>query len=240
MRIILIVLLILSGTTAFAQTKKFLWWTDSCKYESTYNAKKYTGTELEDTRKLFYLEFFPKTIDPTPRSYEDIKDLRVETLDTEYQAQIEALKNLKIVKIAYWENLRRKYLRELEQVYLLSRATIFSYENPERLNDVKFAGACAAKYAVPLIKGGDELLTAWRILNEESRKQNARPDIVQKKFETQYNSPERFRFAKIEVTTYGWWNCVNAIIDRKGFDVDSEKEFKELFIRTKTVDCEEH
>jgi hypothetical protein len=239
MRILLIAILVLSAATTFAQTKKFRWTTDMCEYESTYDAKKYTVAELENTRKLFFLDFFPNTIDPTPRSSEDIKKLRVETLDTEYKTRLHALKNLKIVKAAYWENLRQKHLRELEQVYLLSRATILSYENPTRLNDVKFSGFCAAKYAAPLIKGGDALLSVWRALNEESRQQNASPDAVRKKFEAQYNSPERLQFAKIEVTTYGWWNCVNALIDREGAQTEAEKEFRKLFTRTRTVECEQ-
>lgn len=239
MRVFLVVILVIGSASAFAQTRKFRWGTDLCIYESTYDAKKYTAAGLENTRKLFYLDFFPNSIDPTPRTFEDVKKLRVETLDDEYQTRIHALKNLKIIKAPYWEAVRERYLKELEQVYLLSRATIFSYDDPTRLNDIKFAGTCHAKYAAPLIKGGDALLATWRALNEESRRQNSDPARLQKIFEEQNNSPERLVFAKIEVTTYGWWNCVNALLDRKGYEPDAEKEFKKLFIRTRTVECDE-
>lgn len=239
MKILLIAILILCGTATFAQTKKFRWGTELCSFESTYDTKKYTEAQLSDTRKLFTLDFFPNTIDPTPTKFEKIKELRVGTLDAEYKARANALKRLNIVKTAYWEALRQKHLKELEQVYQLSRASILGYANPARLKDVKFAGSCVEKYAEPLAKGGDDLLAAWRTLNENSRQQNSRPDIVQKEFDERFNSPEKFQYAQIEVMTYGWWNCVNALIDREHDYDRSEKEFKKLFTKTKTIECDE-
>ena len=239
MRILLAIVLILSGSAAFAQVKKFRWGNETCLFESVYDAKKYTAAQLNDTRKLFLLDFFPNTIDPTPTKYEQIKELRVETLDAEYAARTNTLKRLNIIKTAYWEALRQEHLKELEQVYQLSKASILGYESPARLKDVKFAGACIEKYAEPLIKGGDDLLAAWRTRHESGLKHHGNPDILQKEFDEHLASPQRMRYARIDVMTYGWWNCVNNLIDRESDHDRSAKEFKKLFSKTKTVECDE-
>ncbi len=229
----------LTATAAFAQTKTFKWSNEFCSFQSTYNAKKYTAAQLEDTRKLLFLAFFPNTIDPTPPKIADVKKLRVETLDTEYKQRINELNRLNIVKTAYWEALRQRHLKELREVYELSRASILGYQDAARLKEVKFAGACVEKYAEPLQMGGDDLLTTWRTLNEESRKRNASPEQVKARFDEEYNAPERMQYAQNEVMTYGWWNCVNALIDREPDYQQIEKEYKKLFIKTRQLECEE-
>jgi len=240
MKILLIAILAFCNTYAFAQTKKFRWGTDFCLFESTYDAKKYTEAQLKDTAKLFYLDFFPNTINAAPFKYADIEKLNVATLDKEYETRVKALKRLNIVKGKYWETLRQKQLKELEQVYQLSRATILGYANPARLRDVTFADACVQKYVSPLANGGDDLLAVWREVNEEMRKGHSKPNLVKKEFEEELNSPEKFQYAQVEVMAFGWWNCANALIDRENKYIENEREFKKLFRRTKTVECEEH
>ncbi|MCY7376097.1 MAG: hypothetical protein LH472_09015 [Pyrinomonadaceae bacterium] len=239
MRILLAVVLILTSSTAFAQAKKFRWGNETCLFESVYDAKKYTVAQLNDTRKLFTLDFFPNTIDPTPGDFKRIEALRVETLDAEYAARTNTLKRLNIVKTAYWETLRQKHLKELEQVYQLSRASILGYKNPSRLKDVKFAGACVTKYAEPLERGGGELLAAWQSVNEQTRVNNSDPNRIKSLFDEQSASPEKFRYAQMEVMSFGWWNCVNALIDRESDYERDEKEFRKLFSKTKTIECDE-
>lgn len=195
MKILTTLILLFCTTSAFAQTKRFRWGTEACLFESSYDAKKYTERQLEDTTKLFYLDFFPHNIDPSPFKYEEIELLNVATLDEEYAVRTANLKALNIVKSAYWETVRQAQLNELKQVYQLSRATILSYKNPAALRDVEFAGACIEKYAVPLANGGEDLLAVWRAMNAETVKKHSRPDIVEKEFNEQYNSPERLQFA---------------------------------------------
>lgn len=230
----------LCTTSAFAQTKKFRWGTDACLFESSYDAKKYTKRQLEDTTKLFHLDFFPHTINPAPFNFEEIEQLNVATLDEEYAMRTANLKALKIVKSAYWRTVRQAQLNELKQVYQLSRATILSYNTSTALRDFEFPGVCVEKYAIPLAAGGEDLLSAWRTMYVEIIKNHSRPDIVGKEFDEQYNSPERFQFARVQVTAFGWWNCVNSKIKRQSDDGSKEKEFKKLFSRTKIIDCETH
>lgn len=43
---------------------------------------------------------------------------------------------------------------------------------------------------------------------------------------------------KIELMTYGWWNCGNSKIKRVNDDGSMEKEFNKLFIHIK-AECDE-
>jgi hypothetical protein len=210
-----------------------------CEFESTYDAKKYTERQLRDTLEMLSVGFFPNTIDPTPDSFADVKKLNVAKLDAEYQARTNSLKRLNIVPTKYWETLRQTYLKEMEQVYQLSRASILGYENPARLRDVTFADACVNKYVAPLTDGGDSLLAVWLEVNEATRRRNASPDRIKAIFEREMNSPEKFEYARVEVMRFGWWNCANAFIDREDKYEENEKEFKKLFKRTRTISCDE-
>lgn len=237
MKILLIAILFLCHTAAFAQTKSFRWTTDLCEFEGTYDAAKYTETQLKNTLKL--LGDFSINTDATVWKYEDIKKLDVNALDKEYQAKSAALKKLDIVKSPFWERLRERKLKELTEVYKLSRLTMLGYAEPAKLREATFAESCVVKYAEPLIKGGELLLRTWQTLNEGSRRNNADPERIKKIFEAEYDSPDRLQFARVEVMSFGFWNCANEFIEREIYDGSHDEEFKKLFKRVRTIECDE-
>ncbi len=239
MKILLIAILILCQTAAFAQTKKFRWTTDFCEFESIYDAKKYTEAQLKDTLKLFAVGNYRIETDATVWKYEEIQNLSVAALDKEYESKSTELKKLSIVKSAYWESLRVRKLKELKQVYELSRLTMLGYNEPAKLKEAAFAEACVVKFANPLINGGGELLAAWQAVNEDSRRKNGDPERVKKIFEAEYDSPDRLKFARVEVMSFGFWNCANVFIDYEEYDGTHEEEFKKLFKQTNTIACDE-
>lgn len=240
MKALLIIILILSNAlAAAAQTKKFRWTTELCEYEGTYDASRYTENQLKHTYLLFFGGDFHLQADATAWKYEDIKKLSLGALSKEYTTKSNILRGLDIVKIPYWQTLRQNKLKEMQQVYNLSRITIEAYENPARLKEYKPAASCVKTYADPLINGGDALLITWRQVNEASRQKNADPARLRRIFEAQYNSPDKYQHAQIEVMQFGWWNCANALIDRVEQNDDPEKNFKKLFRRVRTIGCDE-
>ena len=239
MKILLIIFLLLCQTPVFAQTKKLRWSTEMCEFEGTYNAARHSRSKLKNTLKLFSIGSYRIETDATPRRIEDIKKLNPAALDREYSQKAGELKKLDIIRSPYWEALRRKKLKELEQVYQLSRTTMLAYENPAWIKKHPFADSCIRKYAGPLATGGDELLRAWREVNEASRRVNADPERLRKIFESEMRSPDKFVFARVEVMTFGWWNCANDFIEYEGNYDRHEREFRKLFVRTRTVRCDE-
>jgi len=239
MKILLIAILVLCQTAAFAQAKRFQWTTELCEYEGTYDAAKYTEAQLKNTLKLFAVGSFDIETEATVWKYEEIKKLSVATLDKEYESKSTALKKLDIVKSAYWELLRGRKLKELKQVYEFSRLTMLAYDEPAKLKESAFAEACVVKFANPLINGGDELLATWEAVNKDSRRNNSDSERVKKIFEAEYDSRDKYKYARVEVMSFGFWNCANALIEREEYDGTHQEEFKKLFKRTKTVACDE-
>lgn len=227
-------------TTAAAQVKKFRWTTELCEFEGTYDARKYSEAELRNTLKLFALggEFRLNT-EATVWKFEDIARLDVAALDREYNRVMGELKNLKIARSPYFENLRQKKLKEVEQVYRLSRTTMQAYTNPAVIGEYKSAAACVAKFAAPLANGGADLLGIWRAVNEDSRKKNGDPARLERIFNEQMNSADREKYARVEVMSFGWWNCANESIEYVEHDGTPEKQFDKLFSRVKTISCDE-
>jgi hypothetical protein len=237
--LLILAVLVLCGTTAFGQTKKFLWDTELCQFESVYDAKKYTEKQLKNTRKLFSIGGFNIDTDATVWKFEEISKLNVNALDEEYKRKTSELKTLDIVKTPYFEDLRQKTLKEMEQSYRAKRITIEAYKNPKVLAGYKFADVCVQKYAAPLINGGDDLLKIWLTVNEESRAKNGSPENVKMIFDEQMKSPDNLKFARVEVMSFGWWNCVNEFTEYVEHDGKAQTEFKKLFRRNRTIECDE-
>lgn len=240
MKIFLIISLLLCNALAVsAQAKKYRWLTGLCEYEGTYDAARYTEKQIEATYQLYFAGDFNLQTEATAPRYEEVGSLSLDALNQEYTTKQNVLRGLDIVKLPYWEKLKERKLKEMEQVYNLSRVTIESYENPARLKEHAPAAACMKTYADPLIEGGNALLITWRKLNEESRRRNANPDRLRRIFEDRYNSPDKHQHARIEVMRFGWWNCANAFVQRVEQTDTPEKNFKKLFKRVRTIACDE-
>lgn len=237
--ILILTVLLFSTLTTFGQLKKFVWENQLCQFESVYNAKKYTDIQLKNTVKLFAVGGYSIDFDATAWKFDDIAKLDVNVLDEEYNRKSKELKNLNIVKTPFFETLRRNKLKEMQQSYRAKRATTEAYKNPKTLSNYKFADVCVQKYANPLINGGSDLLKIWQTVNEESRAKNGSPGNVKRIFDEQMNSPEKLEFARVEVMTFGWWNCANEFIEYVEHDGKAEAAFKKLFTKTRKVECDE-
>jgi hypothetical protein len=236
----LLVVLFLTNALASAQVKKFRWEDEICVFEGTYNARLYTEKQLENTYKLWYSQDFEMvTYDAAVFSFEDIEKLRTaRSLDAEYARKSAALKKLEVVDVPFWKAFKQKKQKALEQDYKLARASVQAYQNPKALREVRFAAACVQKFAPALIAGGDDLLRIWREVNVGLRKKNGNPEEVRKNFEAQMASADKFKFAEVEVITFGWWNCVNALIERGDESPNPSKNFRKLFKHVNQIGCD--
>lgn len=234
------VILFLFSHFTLAQSKKFRWESEGgmCEYEGTYDSKKYTAAQLKNTKKLidnsFNLDFTTATV----WKYEEIESLNFAPIEADYKKKSAELKTLSIVKSPYWEAQKQLKLKEMEQYYWLIKTTMSSYKTPASLPEYPYAESCKTKYAEPLIAGGDSLLKIWETVNIETRNNNSDPARIKRIFDEQRKSPDALKFAVVEVTAFGWWNCANALIDQGDYET-REKNFRKLFSRFRTVQCEE-
>ena len=133
---------------------------------------------------------------------------------------------------------RHEHDSERKQDYKLARTTVLGFDDPLALRELTFADACRRTFAEPLIAGGDPLLKIWRELIEKAIKKSSYPDDTRKYFEERMASADKFKFARDEVITGGWWNCANARIKRGDADIILDKNFRKLFRRVKQLGCD--
>lgn len=231
--------LILFSLTVSAQTKTFKWEQGLCEFEGTYDSGKYTEQQLRDTQKLLSsVGSLSLNYDATPRSFAGIESLSLTKLESEYQKKLSEFQNLNLVSGEIWEELRLKKIKELNQLYKLSKVTIKGYKNAAALKEFEEAEPCANFYAQPLIDGGEYLLTTWKKVNMDTRSRNGNPRRIEGIFNRQNSSPDRFKYAQIEVMTFGWWNCANGMRYHLKYDEKYAKGFEKLFSNMKTI-CDE-
>jgi hypothetical protein len=146
-----------------------------------------------------------------------------------------------IIRSPFWETIRKKRINELDQYYALARATITAYTKPTILRAYAGAPSCKIRFAEAIIAGDDALLKTWRIVTEDSKSKNSDPDRLQRIFDEQMASPDRLKFALIDVMSFGWWNCANQFIEYDTTDDVEvrEREFRKLFTRVREVQCDE-
>jgi hypothetical protein len=219
------------AASASAQVKTLKWDTELCSMSGTYDSSKYTETQLRNTLMLFGVAQPRLSLNLHVWKYEDIAKLDIAAFDREYEQKSKQLRELDIVKVPFWQRLRQDLLKEMEQVYQLERTTASAWTRPEALRDYPGAASCKAKYAGPIIAGGDDLVRVWREVNLDSQKKNADPQRLQRQFDLQNASPDRLKYALVETMVYGWGNCANAFVQRplRASDGTADREFRKLF-----------
>jgi len=240
-KIAFIFVILIFAISVSAQLKKHRWDSESCSFEGTYDAKNYTATQLKNTYRLWGTRDFDlDSYNATAFKIEDIPNLKsVETLEADFRRKYDALQKLDIVKTPYWTEFKKRKLKSLEQQLELARSAVLAYSQPSELKKLTFADVCVQKYANPLIKGGDDLLNIWRVVNEDSQRKNSDPERLQRRLEAEMASPDRIKYAQVEVITFGWWNCVNEFVDRGDDYGVMEKNYQKLFKKVRQFDCEE-
>jgi hypothetical protein len=133
--------------------------------------------------------------------------------------------------------LKAKKLQELEQDYKFERAAVQAFQKPTALKEVTFAAACAQKFAPPLLAGGAGLLKFWREMEEERFKNRPEADGERKNFEKLFASEDNVKYARFDIISDAWWDCVNAAIKRGERSIASNK-FWELFKHVNRIGCD--
>ena len=219
-------------------TAIFTWTTELCENTGTYDSKKYSKEQLKNTYDLWFtfsgVALETKT---NPHSIEDINELSVAKLTSEYNAK-KAYYNREIIPVPFWNKIKQQRLQELEDEYELRKITIEAYTKPSNLLNNRFSKNCEEYARILSSKDTIKLLDTWKNFVEKQKDKNADPEKVMESFYTKYNSKNRILYAKIELITYGWWNCANSTISRINDDGTMEKEFNKIFSNIK-AECDE-
>jgi hypothetical protein len=222
-----------SGKTAI-----FKWDTELCANTGTYNSEKYTEEELKNTYDLWFTHSGGNlSTNSSPSSQAEIDKLSISDLTAEYN-EIKASYDKKIISSPYWEKIKAEKLHELNDTYELKKIAIEAYSNPSVLLNNRFSKNCT-EYTKALTSNDSILmLKTWNNLAQKQKKNNGSPEEFMKRHLEKYNSKDRVLNAKLELMTYGWWNCANAAAFKINDDGTMAKEFAKLFIKV-TSECDE-
>lgn len=242
MRGVLVMLLALSATGTFAQRAVYKWSDVLCEYAGTYDTRKYTAQQMNDCYWLSYNTGLMLSHTPSVFKPSDIDKLSIEALDQEYLQALKRLVSLDLPKAAYWTSLRQSKVAELNQLYQLSRVAMQGYTNPSLLKQWFYQDTCLHKHVDALVAGGDSLLAGWRSVVAMQAAKNCCPERLWAEFDAQRSSDSWMAYARVYITTFGWWNRALVHIERseEKFDYNRRtREFMRLFIKTKNLGCDE-
>ena len=82
-------------------------------------------------------------------------------------------------------------------------------------------------------------MNAWFELKERQKLNNCCPEMVEKEFLSKYNSCNRLKYARLDLMTYGWGNCMNQFVYHHTDYIRIEEEFQKLFISVDREDEED-
>lgn len=217
------------------------WYTELCAMNSKFDTSKYTKKQLKDTYQLWFGTSGYIDFDGYPVFKLEDKTEPIEVLEEKYAQRKEALENLEVVDLPYWNNLKKLKIQELNSFYEHEKLAFSAFSNLSLLKNTSYNPK--AKVYVDALVSGDSLImvSAWKKLNEEQKADNASPDYVEQKFQSRLNSQQCLEYAKMELFSFGWNNnTIKSCKECKELE-NTEimyQEYKKLFIST-TEECDE-
>jgi hypothetical protein len=218
----------------------FKWETELCSHEGKYDPEKYSEQQLQNT---FDLWFTYNALQLNTRDYEiyveDFKSFdaaaQLEKLEQEYSSKKHTYNKMILLPGAYWEDLRKSRLRELEEEFELKKITLKAHLNPSALLKNRFTKNCL-RYAEALSSADTiAMFNEWIELEKEMGNTNP---TQSEKFKKIINSPDRLIHARMTLMVYGWHNCANKQVYRDNSKVNYSELFSQAF-ESVNEECDE-
>ena len=226
------------AVTTIAQAEVYKWQDELCDIKGDFDNKKYSAKEIKNSH--FVLEgltsanlnsFFP------PMNIEDldkvsIKDL--ERLTEEYKQVKNNVERLDVVPEA--KAYKQQLLQSIEGEYKKERLTILAYVDP--IQAMRQSPLMCKQYLEPFFKDQTAVQNKWQQMVEKRALSNSY--AMSRYQEEKANDPTNY--AKIDLITFGFGNCVNNQRYHAGSEVvlrNQQKLNKTLFGKSLTMVCEE-
>ncbi|MBS0027311.1 hypothetical protein ACTJJ0_11905 [Chitinophaga sp. 22321] len=242
MKHLLIAIAVFIAGTASAQKALYKWEDELCSYQGVFDSKKITWERINNCQRLVLKQDFDVTVMPAVFKPTDIDQLHPEALEEEFTRVNTALKKLDLPATPFWQNFKAAKLKEQQQRYEFHRAYFKAYKDVNALKTYQSKNPDVERHARALMAGGDSLLQDWYTLTKEGAARNSDPDRIMQEYKAQLASPDKLRHAFVYVIAFGWGNSANSVIETANDIYTPEtiqKEWKKLFLSTKTIHCDE-
>lgn len=221
-----------------AQAEVYKWQDELCDIQGNFDHKKYSATQIKNSH--FVLEgltsanlnsFVP------PMNIEDLdkvsnKDL--ERLTKEYKQVKNNVERLDVVPEA--KAYKQQLLQSIEGEYKKERLTILAYVDP--IQAMRQSPPMCKQYLEPFFKDESAVQNKWQQMVEKRALSNSY--AMSRYQEEKASNPAKY--AKIDLITFGFGNCVNNQRYHAGSEVvlrNQQKLNKTLFGKSLTMVCEE-
>jgi hypothetical protein len=221
---------------------RFVWETDACRHTGWYKKGLYREKQLRNTQALEQATYLETDVSiRQPAQYTEAHIYQLDQLLTqEYHAASRKLRAADVLPTPYWQEVKRHRLLELAEQYQLKKLVVAAYFTPDVLLRTPYPEPCRAFAAALASPDTAVVLQAWRRLVEAQKQNNGAPESLEETYQRQYDSPDRLAYAKIELLTYGWWNCANGQQKEAAFfeNNSQHQEFNKLFSKVDS-DCDD-
>ncbi len=229
--------ILFSISCSFSQRNVFEWGEGMTEYTGKFDTTKFTLEEIETIHNYLYRNHVQLITIGNIWKIEQIDTATTKIIDDYYFKTSHILKTMKIPTGKFWDSLLIYRERELFEVCEHNRLFILAIKNPAIMYDY-YHKECAPE--INALNGDStQLLEAWFNLKEKQKLTNCCPDNVEKKYQAQFRSKNRLIYARYELMTYGWGNCMNQFVYHHPNDQRIETEFEKLFLHVKTEQFED-
>ena len=221
-----------------AQAEVYKWQDELCDIQGNFDHKKYSAKQIKNSH--FVLDgltsanlnsFVP------PMNIEDLdkvsnKDL--ERLTKEYKQVKNNVERLDVVPEA--KVYKQQLLQSIEGEYKKERLTILAYVDP--IQAMRQSPPMCKQYLEPFFKDESAVQNKWQQMVEKRALSNSY--AMSRYQEEKASNPAKY--AKIDLITFGFGNCVNNQRYHAGSEVvlrNQQKLNKTLFGKSLTMVCEE-
>ncbi len=216
----------------------YSWETELCHHSGRYNPRKYSKEELDNVQKLLFGNAMLNT-NTTVYRPDDLGKANTDTLTAEYTRQIRLYRTMRVVPQPMWLMLKRQAIQEVEDDYKVHKLYVAAVANPAIL--LNASPSSCKKYIEGLATSNDSLtLRNWRGFVEEQKLRSGSSSPYTERYNRESNSPDHLRYAKVELLTFGWFNCMNTSTQRVKPTEEMYRQFSQLFsdVTTKCDDVE--
>ncbi len=222
---------------SFSQRNVFVWGEGLTEYTGIFDTTQFKPEEIRNIyHYLCQREEKLMTVGHLWKM-EQMDTATTQPIDDYYFNTLRTLDRMKIPESSFWDSLRMYRKKELFEICQDQRLFILAIKNPAILNDF-YQEACADEIKA-LTGDSTQLLQAWFELKEKQKLTNGSPENLEKRYQKAYQSKDRLKYARYELMTYGWGNCMNRFVYYHSDEERIEREFEKLFIQVKKEEFED-
>ena len=210
-----------------AQAEVYKWQDELCDIQGSFDNKKYSAKQIENSHFMLnnltgvQLNSFSSPMSPS--DIDKVSTADITNLDKGYESRKRKVQQLTVVPEA--QIYKRELLKSIEGEYVHDKLTILAYLDP--IQAMRLSPPMCKQYLAPFFENETAVQSKWKQLVEKRASSNS---YAMSRYQEQKDS-DSASYAKINLLTYGFGNCVNSQI----YHADSQKVFSNYNQLNKTI-----